>query len=178
MRVHLLFAVLFLCLLIKPVFAVQSTITESESYACMGDDKSRKQTEQTAMTDAKRKAAESVLTYVKSETRVKDFELEKDLVSAYANASVKVVQEVEKAWYKDASMGDCFGSKSVTVYASTSQLGDIDLEPLSGIYGIKTKDEMIGTKTRGVLLKEKGKDSPQKTPAEFSELNVILKTER
>ncbi len=93
------------------LYAAQSTIAEGEGYACMGEDKSRKQTEQAALADAKRKAIEKVSTYVKSETHVKDFELEKDLVSAYANATVKVIQETEKGWYKDASMGDCYKIK-------------------------------------------------------------------
>ena len=45
------------------VYASQSTITESEGYACMGEDKSKKQTEQTALADAKKKAIEQVSTY-------------------------------------------------------------------------------------------------------------------
>ena len=93
------------------LFAAQSTITESEGYACMGEDKSRKQAEQTAMTDAKRKAVENVMSYIKSETKVKDFQLEKDVIEAYANASVKINQEIEKGWYKDATMGDCYKIK-------------------------------------------------------------------
>ncbi|MBF0506760.1 MAG: DUF4384 domain-containing protein [Nitrospirae bacterium] len=93
------------------LWAAQSTITESEGYACMGDDKSRKQTEQAAVEDAKRKAAESVSSYIKSETATKDLELIKDLVSAYSNATVKVIQEIEKRWYKEPSMGDCYRLK-------------------------------------------------------------------
>lgn len=90
------------------LWAAQSTITESEGYACMGDDKSKKQTEQAAVEDAKRKAAESVSSYIKSETETKNLELMKDLVSAYSNATVKVIQEMEKSWYKEPSMGDCY----------------------------------------------------------------------
>ena len=88
-------------------YASQSTITESEGTACMGDDKSRKQTEQAALTDAKKRAVEFASTYIKTETEVKNFVLEKDMLSAYANAEVKIIQELEKAWYKDASSGDC-----------------------------------------------------------------------
>ncbi|MBI5047342.1 MAG: DUF4384 domain-containing protein [Deltaproteobacteria bacterium] len=265
------------------LFAVQSTITESEGYACMGEDKSKKQTEQAAMADSKRKAVESVSTYIKSETHVKDFELEKDLVSAYANAAVKIIQELEKGWYKDASAGDCFkirikaevipdekemekvakskqvaddpsaplninvwtdkkeyknsekikiyikgnkpfyarvvykdaggqlvqllpnpyrtnnyfnggviyeipsgedrfelevsppfGSEGIIVYASSSQVGEIDLKPSGGVYEIKTKAKDIGDKTRGVVIAEKGAD--KKTPSEFSEVAVDVKT--
>lgn len=91
--------------------AAQSVIIDSEGYACMGDDKSRKQTEQVAFQDGKRKATESAATYIQSETLVKDAMLEKDLVSAYANAQVKVLQELLKEWYKDAGLGECYRVK-------------------------------------------------------------------
>jgi hypothetical protein len=77
----------------------------------MGDDKSKKQTETEAFANVKRKAAEYASTYIKSETKVKDFELEQDLIKAYANATVKVVQELEKGWYRDPSLGDCYRIK-------------------------------------------------------------------
>lgn len=98
-------------ILASNLYASQSTITESEGYACMGEDKSRKQTEQTAVADAKRKAMEYSLTYIKTATQVKDFELQKDLIEAYSNASVKVIQEIERKWYKDESAGECFKIK-------------------------------------------------------------------
>jgi hypothetical protein len=74
----------------------------------MGIDKSRKQTEQEAMADAKRNAVESMKTHVKSQTTVKDFQVEKDLIEAYAQATVRVIRELEKQWYKDPASGDCF----------------------------------------------------------------------
>ncbi|MCJ7496056.1 MAG: DUF4384 domain-containing protein [Deltaproteobacteria bacterium] len=94
--------------LISPLYASQSTITEADGYSCMGYDKSRKQTEEEALANAKRKAVEYATTYIESETRVKDFQLEKDIISAYAHAAVKIIQEVEKGWYKDQSTGDCY----------------------------------------------------------------------
>jgi len=93
------------------LYAGQSTITVVDGTACMGDDKSRKQTENEALNNAKRTAVEYASTYLKSETRVKDFQVEKDLVNAYANATIKIIEEVEKAWYKDAASGDCFKLK-------------------------------------------------------------------
>jgi hypothetical protein len=85
-----------------------SVVLETEGYACMGDDKSRKQTEQSAFQDGKRKATESAATYIQSETHVKDALLEKDLLSAYATAQVKVVQEMLKEWYKESGLGECY----------------------------------------------------------------------
>jgi hypothetical protein len=99
--------VLFL-LACPSAFAAQSTITEAEGYSCMGIDKSRKQTEQEAMADAKRNAVEGVRTHLKSQTTVKDFQIEKDLIDAYAQATVRVIREAEKLWYKDPASGDCF----------------------------------------------------------------------
>ena len=99
---------LSMILFVNLIHASQSTIAEAEGLACMGYDKSRKQTEDEALAHAKRKVAEYALTYIKSETKVKNFELEKDLIEAYAHAAVKLIQEVERNWYKDASSGDCF----------------------------------------------------------------------
>jgi len=101
---------LSLCLA-SSLYASQSTITEAEGYSCMGVDKSKKQTEQDALTDAKKKAVEFVSTYIKTETEVKNFVLEKDLLAAYAKAEVKIIQELEKSWYKDQAAGDCYKIK-------------------------------------------------------------------
>ena len=101
---------LFICIS-SPLYAAQSTIMDVEGNACMGDDKSRKQTEQAAMADAKRNAAERAVTYLRSETQVKDLVVEKDLIDAYSHAAVKVIQELEKSWYKDAATGECYRMK-------------------------------------------------------------------
>jgi len=93
--------------MISNLHASQSTIIEADGIACMGYDKSRKQTEEEALATAKKKAVEHTATYIKSESRLKDFELEKDLVEAYSNATVKVIQEISRSWYKDATLGDC-----------------------------------------------------------------------
>jgi hypothetical protein len=112
MKRALLLSISFIVLLISPLLhAAQSTITDAEGYACMGADKSRRQTEQQALTEAKRNAVEKTLSYIKSETTVKDFQFEKDVIGAYSNAAIKIIQELEKAWYKDASSGDCYRIK-------------------------------------------------------------------
>jgi len=98
---------LLILLLSSNLHASQSTIVEVEGQACMGYDKSRKQTEDEALIHAKKKAVQHAATYIKSESRVKDFELEKDLVEAYSNATVKVIQELSRTWYRDVSLGDC-----------------------------------------------------------------------
>jgi hypothetical protein len=103
----LFFPLLFTVFMIPDLPASQSTIIETDGIACMGYDKSRKQTEEEALANAKKKAAEHASTYIKSESRLKDFELEKDLIEAYANATVKVIQEISRSWYKDASLGEC-----------------------------------------------------------------------
>jgi len=107
MRILILTLFLLIPLTAK-LYAAQSIIVESEGYACMGDDKSRKQTELSAFQDGKRRATESAVTHISSETDVKDGMLQKDLVSAYTRAQVRVIQELMKEWYKDAGLGDCY----------------------------------------------------------------------
>lgn len=102
---------LALVLTTDDLLAGQSTIVEVDSYACLGDDKSRRQTEQEALSQVKRKAAEQVLTYIKSETKIKNFTLERDLISAYANAAIRVIEELERNWFSDRMGGDCFRIK-------------------------------------------------------------------
>lgn len=108
---HVLLSLVILILLTTNSRAAQSIITEVEGSSCAGDDKSRKQTELVAVQDAKRKGGEYALTYITSETKVNDSVLEKDLISAYSKAQVKVLQELQKAWYKEESLGDCFRVK-------------------------------------------------------------------
>lgn len=107
----ILFTCIILLALTTSLHASQSVITEIEGTACMGDDKSRKETELLAQKEATRRAAEYAATYIKSETHVKDSALESDLISAYANAKVTVLQELEKGWYKDQTSGECYRSK-------------------------------------------------------------------
>jgi len=247
-------------------FASQSTITEAAGYACMGEDRSRRQTERAALEAAKRNAIEFASTYMTSETHIKDFELEKDLVSAYANATVKfgvkikvevipdkkAMEKVSKTkdvadnpsaplhvrlWadkneyksgdrmkiyikgnkpfyacviYKDAAgemvqilpnpyrnenyfqggtiyeipsgndrfdleIRPPFGKENITVYASTSLLGKIDLHSQGGVYFVKTKAKDIGARTRGITLtgKSTGKSG---YASEFYENKAEVKT--
>ncbi|MGB9823254.1 DUF4384 domain-containing protein [Thermodesulfovibrio sp.] len=93
------------------LYGAQSTITESEGYACMGEDRTKRQTEETALQDAKRKAIEQVSTYIQSETQVKDFELQKDIVNAYANAKVRVISAQAKWDSEPPKVGDCYRIK-------------------------------------------------------------------
>jgi len=107
MKMKGLFIPLLILWMASNLYASQSTIIETDGIACMGYDKSRKQTEEEALANAKKKAVEHASTYIKSESRLKDFELEKDLIEAYSRATVKLIQETNKGWYKDATLGDC-----------------------------------------------------------------------
>jgi len=267
------------------LFAAQSTITEAEGTSSMGDDKTRKQTEQNALAEAKRNAVEYTLTYLKSETIVKNGVVERDLIEAFAKASVNVIQVLERKWYKDETTGDCFmtrikaevipdekalaaqkgaratseaddptalltirawaekegyqtgekvkffikgnkpfyaritytdasgsvvqllpnpyrtgnyfnggavyempsgedqfelkvsppyGAEQITVYASTAQVGDIDVRASGGVYEVKTKASQVGNKTRGIKIQPRS--DGKTTPAEFSETVIGIKT--
>jgi hypothetical protein len=108
MKKTVLFALVLLLASALPSFAASSAITEAEGYACMGYDKSRKATEEEAAANARRQALEYAATYVKSETTVEDAAVLKDLVEAYSNGTVRVLQELQKGWYADPKSGDCY----------------------------------------------------------------------
>lgn len=108
---QIILATLVSLLFSTPLLASQSIILDTDGYACMGDDKSRKQTEDVAFKEAKRKASESASTYIKAETHLKDAMLEKDILSAYTNSQVKVIQEFLKEWYKEGGLGECYRVK-------------------------------------------------------------------
>jgi len=99
-------AIMMVVFWVSNIYAVQSTIMNSEGYACMGEDKSRKQTEEAAMADAKRKAVEDATTYVSSTTKVENYLVVQDLIDGYSKASVKVLEK-KGIWFKDERTGDC-----------------------------------------------------------------------
>jgi len=87
--------------------ADSSSITEAEGYSCMGVDYSRKETENLALQDAKRKAVEFSSSYIESTTVMENFALKQDLVEAFAKADVKVIDIVNATW-ADTGQGDCY----------------------------------------------------------------------
>ena len=108
------------------VFAAQSTILESEGNACTGNDRSRRQTEYAALADAKKKAMENAAAYLRTEVPVKDFSLQKDVLSAYAQGEARVIQEVDAIWYRSSASsaaGDSAAILSMTAaFGTTSAL--------------------------------------------------------
>lgn len=101
---------MFLLALPLLVNAEQSSITKADGYSCMGVDHSRKQTENLALQDAKRNAVEFSKTYIESETQMENFQLKKDLVTAFSKANVKVIEVLNEVW-DDPSTGDCYTIK-------------------------------------------------------------------
>jgi hypothetical protein len=274
--------IIILLLITSHSYAIQSSITESQGYACMGEDRTKRQTEETALQDAKRKAIEQVSTYIQSETQVKDFELQKDIVNAYANAKVRIIESQGKWDSEPPKVGDCyrlkikaevipdeeamkrisqskelddpsaplmvkvwteknqykageriklflksnkpfyarvlykqadgslvqilpnlyrkdnyfqggviyeipsgpdrfelevtppFGEESFIVYASTGELGSLELEQAGGVYKVRTNLDDAGEKTRGIKIVEKG----SKKDAEFAEEKLDIMVQR
>jgi hypothetical protein len=67
-----------------------------------------------------------------------------------------------------------FGEESIIVYASSTELGKINVKPAGAVYKIKTRADDVGARTRGVQLKEK---TDGDNPAEaFYEGKVTVKT--
>ncbi len=97
-------AVTLASLISSPLLANQSSITEADGQSCLGDDKSRNQTKDVALQDAKRLAVEYAGSYLESETVVENFQLKSDLIKAFKSAEVKVIEILEETWLD----GDCF----------------------------------------------------------------------
>ena len=158
---RMLIAAFLALLCISNVYATQSTVVDADGTACMGDDRTRKQTEQAALSDAKKRAVEFATTYLKSETDVKNFIVEKDLVSAFASATVKIVQELEKSWFKDPASGDCCkikikaeiipDEKAMTALTKSTAAPDDPAAPLSIKVWTDKKDYKKGEKIRVYL---------------------------
>ncbi len=113
-------------------------ITVAEGSACMGDDKSRKQTEEMARKEATRRASEQVLSLVKSETVVKDMALANDLIAAYSQAQVRVLEELESRW---DSQGCYFYKIRAEVTPESKNLGRI--QGLSGDSGKISEEDRL-----------------------------------
>lgn len=104
---QLIMSFVLVSVILSPLYAGQSIITTGEGVACMGADNSRELTESRAFAEARRNAVESVNMYVQSEIIISDTLLANDLVSAYANARVKVLQELTREWYAKQGRNDC-----------------------------------------------------------------------
>ena len=83
--------------------AQSSIILEVEGVACMGQTRSRDETRKAALAEAKRRAAEDAVTYIKSETRVESGVLMSDLINAYARVRVKIVEQKDHGWVKEGN---------------------------------------------------------------------------
>ena len=103
-------ALAILYLVTSMAHAAQSSITEADGQSCMGDDKSRRQTEQVALEAAKRLAVEYTSTHLSSETTVENYELKQDIVKAFNAAEVKVLKVLDQKW-DDPAVDDCFTIK-------------------------------------------------------------------
>jgi hypothetical protein len=70
-----------------------------------------------------------------------------------------------------------FGEESISLYASTSPLGDINLSKGGAVYQVITKESDIGIKTRGIKLKERI-EGGRSQASEFFEEQMTVRTGR
>ncbi len=103
-----IFFILFGCCLVSGIVFAQgaknqsraSIVLTTEGEACLGQEHSREQTEKLALEEAKRLATEYAKSHVTDTTTVAEGRLIEDLITSYAKASVRVIEELEKAWYQ------------------------------------------------------------------------------
>jgi hypothetical protein len=70
-----------------------------------------------------------------------------------------------------------FGEESIIIFASVTELGDLNLKQEGSVYSVKTKSQDIGIKTRSIKIKDASPGNAQQS-GEFSEGSVIVKTKK
>jgi len=70
-----------------------------------------------------------------------------------------------------------FGEENIIVYASVSELGDLNLKEEGSVYAIRTRSKDIGVKTRGVKIKTASSNAKDQ-PAKFSEGTATVRTKK
>jgi len=106
-----LFLLLGLLACAASAWAGTSTLTTADGYACMGDDKSRKQTEADALANVRRNAVEFAAVHIESQAEYRDSLLQQDLLQAFAAGSATILEVLESGWYQDPRAGDCYRLK-------------------------------------------------------------------
>jgi len=89
-------------------FAGQSVVIEVSGTSSMGDSKSRRETIDEAKAIALKTASENASTFISSETTIRDYITEKDIVEAFSQAVIRVLEEIQGEWFKDDLMGDSY----------------------------------------------------------------------
>lgn len=69
-----------------------STIVEVDGYAYLSEDKTIRDMREEALTNAKRMALEQAQTYISSQSKVKNFQLEYDVVISEAEGAVRILE--------------------------------------------------------------------------------------
>ena len=87
--------------------AAQSTITEAEGNACRAtSDPQTNGAGRPGGRKAQRRRGGGYL-YTEREPR-RSFTVEKDIIAAYTNAAVKILEVCDKAWHRDPTAGECY----------------------------------------------------------------------
>jgi len=74
----------------------RSVIQEADGYAYLGGDITVNQAKAQALADAKRNAAEAVLTHIQSNTKVENFEVQYDVILSKAEAAIRVIEQKDE----------------------------------------------------------------------------------
>ena len=85
-----------------------SIVADVVGFACLEGKRSRDKAVQMAMADAIQKGREYVVSLVEAKTTLEAGKPKAELVSAYANGTIRVIKEPIENWYKDPAMGECF----------------------------------------------------------------------
>lgn len=165
-------AILLLLLAPLPAVAEEEVLFASHTHV-MGDNETRNQARTIAMTEAKRKILEQAGTYVESLTRVENFALSSDEVTAFSAAFLRVTVENE-AW---SMLGDTL---QVTVELSAR----VDPDELKPMIEQLARDANARARLAETMEQEREaedrlvEESDPETRARLSEDMAVLEAER
>ncbi len=75
----------------------------------------------------------------------------------------------------DLEVGPPFGEEEIVVYASSSPLGEIEVQTRGGVFGVKMEMKDVDIRTRGVKITGKTAGN-EKSASEFAEKRLSVLT--
>jgi hypothetical protein len=125
--------ILFCCF--SYIYASQSIITESEGRACMEKRRTRTQVEESVTDMARRNAIENAIQYLKDNST--DSEAKEQLLSSLKNASVKIINMLERKWTNENGQ-ECF---SIAIQAEVIPEAKITQKATRGLNILRKETE-------------------------------------
>lgn len=91
-NIRIILFIIFLCIVNSNGQTKKSTIVEADGYAFLSENKTIKDIRREALLNAKREALEKAKTYIKSFSKVKNYELTEDVIKSSSDGFVTIIE--------------------------------------------------------------------------------------